>query len=356
MTALRDVPEVASRVDEEKGRYQSLMMSYAPVAAAALVLALVPLMVGGDRFFLRVATLGLAFVGYAIAFNVIFGATGQLFLCLGALAGLSGYTSGILSNDLNVPMLVSMLIGVLLASALGGLFSWISVRRRLDVIFVGIVTLAFSLVFTTTAQATRNLTGGETGMVVLAGSGTALRRSLSSYYIFLAVAIAFLAIYRAMQLSNLGWAFRAIRDDEVAAELAGINVARCKVIAGVVGSAMFGAIGALWVHHEGFLSPQTFAFTHIDVRIIVMLAFGGIGTLFGPIVGAATFTVIDEILRPFGQMRMAFYGVVLIVLFLGFRTGVVPAVTSLSRRIAGSFLDRRNRRDEPRTEPEAETR
>jgi hypothetical protein len=55
-------------------------------------------------------------------------------------------------------------------------------------------------------------------------------------------------------------------------------------------------------------------------------------------------------------MRMAFYGVVLIVLFLGFRTGVVPAVTSLSRRIAGSFLDRRNRRDEPRTEPEAETR
>jgi branched-chain amino acid transport system permease protein len=344
VTVTRHDAEIAHPVDEGTARSRSTVIGYAPVAGAALILALVPVALGGDRFFLRLATLMLAFVGYAIAFNVIFGATGQLFLCLGALAGLSGYTSGILSNDLNVPMIISILVGVVLASALGGLFSWVSVRRRLDVIFVGIVTLAFSLVFTTTVQATRNLTGGETGMVVIAGANSALRRALPAYYIFLAVIVCFLAIYRLIQRSYFGWAFRAIRDDETAAELAGIDVARYKVLAGVLGSAMFGVVGALWVHHEGFLSPQTFAFTHIDVKVIVMLAFGGIGTLAGPIVGAGTFTVVDHILRDYGQMRLTFYGIVLIVLFLGFRSGVVPAVTDLGRRVR-SLRDRRGSTD-----------
>jgi ABC-type branched-subunit amino acid transport system permease subunit len=333
MTVTRDAQDIAALVDEGTVRRRSPIVGYAPVAGAALVLTLLPLALGGDGFFLRLATLMLAFIGYAIAFNVIFGATGQLFLCLGALAGLAGYTSGILGNDLNVPMLLSMVVGVVLASALGGLFSWVSVRRRLDVIFVGIVTLAFSLVFTTTVQATRNLTGGETGMAIMAGSGTALGRTLPAYYIFLVVVVACLAIYRLIQRSYLGWAFRALRDDEIAAELAGIDVARCKVLAGLIGSAMLGAVGALWAHHEGFISPQTYAFVHIDVRVIVMLAFGGIGTLLGPVVGAATFTLVDHFLRPYGQMRLAFYGVVLVALFLGFRSGVVPAVTGLGRHI-----------------------
>jgi branched-chain amino acid transport system permease protein len=340
MTSTQEAPEVAALADEGTAR-GSWLVGYAPVAVTAVVLALVPLMVGGDRFFLRLATLMLAFMGYAIAFNVIFGATGQLFLCLGAIAGLAGYTAGILGNDLGVPALLAMAVGVVLASALGGLFSWVSVRRRLDVIFVGIVTLAFSLVFTTTVQATRNLTGGETGIVLMGGAGTALRRTLPAYYIFLLVVVAFLAVYRLIQRSRLGWAFRAIRDDEVAAALAGIDVARAKVLGGMIGSAMLGAIGALWALHEGFISPQTNAFVHIDVKVIVMLAFGGIGTLLGPVVGGATFTVVDEVLRPLGQLRLALYGVVLVILFLGFRSGVVPAVTGLGARIVALRARRR---------------
>jgi hypothetical protein len=143
-------------------------------------------------------------------------------------------------------------------------------------------------VFTSTVQATRDLTGGETGMVLLA-SADPLRTRVGAYYSFLAVVVGFLALHRLIQRSPLGVAFRAIRDDDVAAELAGIDVARHKVLAGLIGSAMLGAVGALWAHHEGFISPQTYAFAHIDVRVLVMLAFGGIGTLLGPIVGAATF-------------------------------------------------------------------
>jgi branched-chain amino acid transport system permease protein len=328
VTLANDPQSIATPVDERAAR----LTGYAPVLAAGLVLALVPLVLGGDAFFVRLATLMLAYTGYAIGFNVIFGGTGQLFLCMGALAGLSGYTAGILGNDLDLPMLPATAVGVVLAGAVGALFSWVSVRRRLDAIFIGIVTLAFSLVFTSTVQATRDLTGGETGMVLLA-SADPLRTRVGAYYSFLAVVVGFLALHRLIQRSPLGVAFRAIRDDDVAAELAGIDVARHKVLAGLIGSAMLGAVGALWAHHEGFISPQTYAFAHIDVRVIVMLAFGGIGTLLGPVVGAAAFTVVDEVLRPLGQLRVAFYGLVLVTLFLFFRSGVVPATTGLWCRL-----------------------
>jgi len=69
------------------------------------------------------------------------------------------------------------------------------------------------------------------------------------------------------------------------------------------------------------------------VPVLVMLAFGGIGTLLGPVVGSAVFTVVDEVLRPFSQLRITAYGVILIVLFLGFSRGVIPTVSDLFRRL-----------------------
>ena len=146
----------------------------------------------------------------------------------------------------------------------------------------------------------------------------------------LGLLVIFLVIYRLLQQSHIGWAFRALRDDEVAAELAGVNVARYRIYAGAIGSAMLGLAGAVWAHSEGFIGPSTFAFGSVDVRIIVMLAFGGIGTLLGPVLGAVVFTVVDELLVSFAQLREALYGLVIIVLFLGFKQGVMFEV----RRIA----------------------
>jgi branched-chain amino acid transport system permease protein len=98
---------------------------------------------------------------------------------------------------------------------------------------------------------------------------------------------------------------------------------------------MIGLAGALYAHHEGFISPTTYAFGDVDVRVLVMLAFGGIGTLLGPVIGAVSFGFIDEALRGLGQLRVAVYGAVLVALFLGFRDGVGPAVANLIRRATG---------------------
>jgi branched-chain amino acid transport system permease protein len=88
----------------------------------------------------------------------------------------------------------------------------------------------------------------------------------------------------------------------------------------------------VYAHSEGFIAPSTFAFGQVDVRVLVMLAFGGIGSLLGPVVGAVAFTVLDEWLVSSNELRLVIYGVVIIVLFLGFRRGLVPTVERLMRK------------------------
>src|SRR5512145_648292 len=151
----------------------------------------------------------------------------------------------------------------------------------------------------------------------------------------LAIVLLFLLIHGLLRRSHIGWAFRALRDDEVAAELAGVDVARYRVYAALIGSAMLGLAGSTYVFTEGRISPSTFGFGHVDVVVLVMLAFGGIGTLFGPIVGAITFTIVDEALIDFGQLRQVAYGILIIVLFLWMPRGLIPTVGSLWHRVRG---------------------
>jgi branched-chain amino acid transport system permease protein len=322
---------------------RSMVRAYWPIAAAGVLLALVPLWLGEERHLMRLAVDALVFGLYAVGFNVIFGSTNQLFLCVGALAGVGGYTAAILSEEASLPMALGLVLATALATALGGILSWVAVRRSLGVIFTGIVTLAFSLSFANLLLGQRELTGGETGLVVTAADGSFLQDRVAAYYLYLGMLVVFLALFRALQRSHIGWAFRALHDNELAAELAGVDVARYRIYAGLTGSAMLGVTGAVYAHSNGFISPSTFAFGHVDVRVLVLLAFGGLGTLLGPVVGTVVFAVLDELLVDSGQLRTVLYGLLIIVLFLGFKRGVVPAVADfvhLLARRARSLLGR----------------
>jgi branched-chain amino acid transport system permease protein len=222
------------------------------------------------------------------------------------------------------------------------------VRRSLGVIFTGIVTLAFSLSFANLLLGQRELTGGETGLVVSADETTFLQDRAAAYYVLLGMLLLFLIVFRALERSHIGWAFRALRDNELAAELAGVDVARYRVYAGLIGSAMLGITGAVYAQSEGFISPSTFAFGHVDVRVLVMLAFGGLGTLLGPVVGTVVFAVLDELLIDFGQLQTVIYGLLIIALFLGFKRGVVPAVADLLGLLVRQARSRLGRPSEER--------
>jgi branched-chain amino acid transport system permease protein len=283
-----------------------------------------------------VAVLGLAFACYTIGFNVIFGSTGQLFLCVGALAGIGGYGGAILADTVGLPVVVSIALATLASCLTGGLLSFIAVRRSLGIIFTGIITLIFSLTFDALLLGLGSLTGGENGFQIASGADSFLRERIPPYYLMLALVLGFLLVHGLLLRSHVGWAWRALRDDEVAAELAGVDVARYRVYGALIGATMLGLAGATYAFTEGRVSPTTYGFAQVDIVVIVMLAFGGIGTLFGPILGAVTFTIVDEVLIGFGQLRLLIFGTLILLLFLFLPQGVIPTARNFiaKRRVS----------------------
>ncbi len=317
-------------------RLGSVGWALLPIAVTAAILAVLPPVWFGDSpYTTSLAVQALVFASYGVGFNLIFGSTNQLFLCVGALAGVGGYGAGIIANETSLPLVAGVIVGTVSAAIVGGLLSWIAVRRSLGIIFTGIVTLVFSLGFANLLLGQRELTGSETGLVVEGVPADLADDSVGGYYLFAGLLVAFLVVFRALQLSHVGWAFRALRDDEMAAELAGVNVARYRIYAATAGSAMIGLTGALLAYSAGFISPATYGFERVDVRVLVMVAFGGLGTLLGPVVGAAVFAVLDERLTASLELREVLYGVFVITIFLFFRRGVVQAVVSLFDRFFG---------------------
>ena len=238
----------------------------------------------------------MVFACYGVAFNIIFGSTGQLFLCTGALAGVGGYGAAILADCSGLPGDHADALTVCRRAG-AGLLSWISVRRALDTIFIGIVTIAFALSYQNIVLGKGDWTNGESGIRV-SGHRLVVQRS----------GVAVLRVPRtARRLSrDLPYppaiahrvGIPAFRDDGVAAELSGVDVpgtgsspapsaARCSVWRAACTS-------------SPKVGPTTFEFGHVDVSVLVMLAFGGVGSLLGPVVGAAAFTWLDEFLEALG--------------------------------------------------------
>jgi len=321
---------------ERTSSLRRLGLAFLPiVATAAILVVLPPIWFGDSPYTTSLAVQALVFAAYGIGFNLIFGSTNQLFLCVGALAGIGGYGAGILANETSLPMVAGVVVGTVAAAIVGGLLSWIAVRRSLGVIFTGIVTLVFSLAFANLLLGQRDLTGSETGLVVTGVPAKLGDDQVGGYYLFAGLLVVFLVVFRLLQLSHLGWAFRALRDDEVAAELAGVNVSRYRIYAATIGSAMIGLTGALLAYSAGFISPATYSFDRVDVRVLVLVAFGGLGTLLGPVLGATVFAFLDERLTESLELREVLYGVFVIAIFLFFRRGVVNAVVDLWKRLGG---------------------
>lgn len=318
------------------------------IAGLGLALALLPAAASGSPYYLRLATLALLYMAWTVAFNLIFGHTKQLFLCLNAIAGTAGYVAVVLALQLKLSPWITVPAGVAAAAGLGALFSWVSVRRGLGVIFLGIVTLAFSLIFHNLVLGLRQLTNGETGLVTRGLGFALLEQPLPGYYVFLAALLAALGVYHWLMSSKSGMAFRALSDDELTAELSGIDVTGYKMLAATVAAAILGLTGALFAFYNGIVSPSVFSFVGVDIPVLIALLLGGMRTRFGPVLGAAAFALIEELVRPFGQLNVLVYGVLLIVLFSTFREGLVPVLA----RLGGAF--RGTRAPEPASHPARE--
>jgi branched-chain amino acid transport system permease protein len=243
---------------------------------------------------------------------------------MSAISGIAAYTSAILSIELGLNPWLTILIGIAFSTAVGSLLSYVSVSRGLGVIFVAIVTLAFTLIFENTILGLRSITMGETGLVVptlwwpLEGL---FGRRLASYYVILAYSAIVALIYFMLIHSKFGMALKAIRSDNVSAEVIGIDVTKHQVMAVALGSSILGMGGSLYAYYQGMASPGVFS-PLMDITIFLMLILGGFGAPIGPIVGAVFIILIQELTRGLGQLTMTFFGGLLVVLILIFREGI----------------------------------
>lgn len=275
---------------------------------------------------------------FAYVFNFLFGFTRQLFLCIGAFAGIGSYITGIMLRDDVFGPVEAVVLSTIVVGLIGWAVSQLSVIRRLVVIFTGIFTLAITLVFTNVVTGLVNVTGGETGFRIKGVSllfFDALPYYTRYYYISLAALLLFtVAAFYLLFYTRTSYAYRCIMDDELGAELVGINVRRVKTLTAFLASALLGFSGALYGLFSQLIAPSYYAFSSIDLPIQLIVILGGRSSLLGPYIGSAIIALINEALRFLGPLTQLIYGLTLMLLLMFFRNGIVDF---LKKRVAPWF-------------------
>jgi len=236
---------------------------------------------------------------------------GQLTLGNAAFMAIGAYASALLGRHLGVPFPLALALGALAAAAVAAPPGLIVFRLR--GVYLAIATLAFGEVVRVILLATP-ITGRGQGL-----NGIPPKTEL--WHVYLSLAATLYVLWR-VQGSVVGRAWAAIREDEVAAASQGIAVRRYKLVAFVVGSLVAAWAGGLSAHLTFSIDPNDFAFTKA-VQILVFAVVGGIPNVLGPILGAAVFTALPELLRPFKDYRDIIQGAILLGVIIYLPRGLV---------------------------------
>lgn len=277
------------------------------VVAAAVLLALPPFLAGG--FALHLLTTGFYYTILAASWNLLAGFTGQFSLAHHAFAAIGAYTSGLLIRYCSVPVPIGIVSGVAVAAALGyGLGRMVLSMRA---IYLAIATWAFAETIHILLTAAYPITRGELGLNV-----PPLFRNLDPvayYWLFAALAVVSVLIMYGIVRSRLGYFMRAIRDDDLRAESLGVDTTRVKVFVFTVASAFAGLAGAFYGHYLVVLSPQMADFNEM-AKLIIMVVLGGLGTVLGPLIGAAPIQILTTYLQKYGEWDFVIFAVVVIAI------------------------------------------
>jgi branched-chain amino acid transport system permease protein len=303
----------------------------ARIVAAALVLLAIPQMffAPGLSYLSRIFILMALYAILTIALNIVFGHTDQLLLFSGAVAGIGTYTTVLIAQGHGISPWIALLVGGLIAGLTGALVCYVAAIRDLTVIVISILTLALQFSIIELINAFRDITGGVTGLsfdglrLEVVENTFGFSPDVVLFYTISVLLIGVLILYKYLMNSKYGLAFEMIRQDETAAESAGLNVVKYKTFAGFVATFIMGLTGPFFGQLSGYVTPGLYSFNSVDVLILIMLIVGGLRTMYGPLVGAAVIVYLEEELRAFAEFRSIIFGALLIVLFLYFRDGIV---------------------------------
>jgi branched-chain amino acid transport system permease protein len=300
------------------------------VAAAVLLGLDVALPHALNPYYLTIlARIGVAALA-AASLQLVNGFTGQFsighagFMAVGAYvsAALSVYAGAAwlaaLASSLPLPLAralyfpLPLLAGGLAAAAAGLVVGIPALRLRGD--YLAIATLGFGEIIRI-AILNVDAVGGARGFSLASAAAPALDLRYESFGAIYGVAILSILVIARLVYATGGLAFRAVREDETAAESVGVATTRVKVEAFVVSSFFAGVAGALFAHSEGYVHTNSFSFLR-SFEIVVFVVLGGLGSISGAVLAAAVLTAAPEVLRGLGEWRMILYSVLLIAMML----------------------------------------
>ncbi len=311
----------------------NLLKSKAWLTAVLLLLGLIllPFVVEASlgKSWLRILDFALLYIMLALGLNIVVGYAGLLDLGYVAFYAVGAYCWALLASPhfgLNLPFWVILPAGAAIAALFGVLLGTPTLRLRGD--YLAIVTLGFGeiiRIFLNNLNSPVNITNGPQGITLiepmnlfgfsLGKKQEILGLTLSSphlyYYLFLVFVALVVFVCMRLENSRIGRAWVAIREDEMAAAAAGINTRNIKLLAFAMGATFGGLSGGLFASFQGFVSPESFNLME-SIMILSMIVLGGMGNIYGVILGALLVTVIPEALRYTGELQRAVFGEVFI--------------------------------------------
>jgi len=317
--------------------------------AAAALLALPFALASAGTTWVRITNLAILFALLSLGLNIVVGFAGLLDLGYIAFYAVGAYAWALLASPqfgLHLPAWAILPIGACVACFFGVLLGAPTLKLRGD--YLAIVTLGFGeiiRIFLNNLSRPVNITNGPQGITridpIRVGGfdfsrtetffGLAFSGPVKYYYLLLAVLIVAIVVTLRLQHSRIGRAWEAIREDEVAARAMGIDTTRVKLLAFAIGASFGGVAGGMFAAMQGFISPESFVLVE-SIMIVAMVVLGGMGNVWGVIVGALLLSFVPELLRHtveplqkslFGRsliepevIRMLLFGLALVLMML----------------------------------------
>jgi branched-chain amino acid transport system permease protein len=298
------------------------------LAGLALVVGLLPFVIKGSYYLLILNIIAINAL-VVLGLNLLIGFAGQISLGHAAFFGMGAYLSGILTTMYQMPpwptLVLVMVVTALVAYVLG------IPTLRLEGHYLVMATLGFNIIVYILMVQLENWTGGPSGLAgipPLHVGPFVIQSDLSFYWLIWPFFLLVLLISLNLVDSRVGRALRAIHENQLIANSMGVNTERYKVVIFALSGAYASLAGSFYAHYLSFISPKTFDIFY-SVQIVTMVVVGGIGNLWGGLLGAAVLTALPEVLHGLRDYGLLMYGLILMGALVFFPEGLLPGLMKL---------------------------
>lgn len=290
------------------------------------LLIILPIVIPSTYVLHIVITIGIYSV-LILGLEIILGQTGLFSLGHAAFFGVGAYTSALMVLLFHLPFCIALFVSMVFSGLFGVLLGFPVLRLRGD--YLAIATLGFGEIFRLALVNWDSVTRGPMGLPGIPRPSLLGQPFNREMYYYLVLILFVIALWSALKIFNsfLGRAFRAIKDDEDAAEFMGINVTKYKIIAFAIGGIYAGAAGSFYAHYITFISPDTFLYGD-SATMLAMVFLGGAGTVLGPVVGGVVLIILPEVMRFMLEWRMLLVGLLMVVMMVFRPQGILKGDVS----------------------------